>query len=416
MWRNLKWLVPAIITMIAFFQCSNRKQELKTGDWRGVFWVDDEPVPFLFKLSATDGKTSFVVPGGSREDHYEVSYVGNDSIHVSPETFEYRLFAKIQPDGRLTGEYRDLTPGNTSRVLRFEAEQNKNYRFVRPEDRKKPAADLTGNWSLKIAERQGDAANRVATLLQEGNDLKGIVLAITGDTGDLAGEISGDEFWLSGFSGMGVTLVKGKIDQSGKISGSIGFGTKALHFSGERNESAALADAYSLTYLKPGFRELEVRLPNLKGDTVSTTDSRYKGKVLVIEILGSWCPNCRDQIEFLNPWYEKNKDRGVEVLGVAFEMKDDFALAGKLLGRMIDRYDIGYEILYGGTTDSTNVQSKFKALNRFLAFPTTIVVGRDGKVKAIHTGFSGRGTGKFYEEFVVRWNREMDKWLAEPAE
>jgi hypothetical protein len=122
-----------------------------------------------------------------------------------------------------------------------------------------------------------------------------------------------------------------------------------------------------------------------------------------------------DQIEFLNPWYEKNKHRGVEVIGVAFEVKDDLAFANRVLDRVIKRYNISYPIVFGGKAESENVQSKFPALNTFLAFPTTIIIGRDGSVKSIHTGFSGKGTGKFYEEFVEKWNRDMDEWLAEPV-
>ncbi len=384
---------------------------LRNGIWRGVFWVDDEQVPINFEIGKKGSETIFIVLDGDRRDTFLLEQVGKDSLHISPETFDYRLFAKILPDGSLTGEYRHLAPGNTSRVLRFEAKSGADYRFVEPGAEIQPALNLSGTWSFSIAEREGAAANRVAVFSQDKNKLKGIVLAITGDTGDLEGNISGDRFWLSGFSGTGVTLVQGKVDSTGKLTGTIGFGSRALHFTGVRNENAAIADAYGLTHLKPGFSKLELRLPNLNGDTISLSDDRYKGKVVIIDILGSWCPNCIDQIRFLNPWYEENKERGVEIIGVGFEMKDDLGYARKTLGKIVDKYGIRYEMLFGGKPDSENVQSKFEALNTFLAFPTTIIIGRDGTVKAIHTGFAGTGTGKFYQEFVENWNREMEKWL-----
>src|SRR5690606_37440432 len=105
------------------------------------------------------------------------------------------------------------------------------------------------------------------------------------------------------------------------------------------------------------------------GTMLSLDDPAYKGKVIVLDILGSWCPNCMDQIEFLNPWYEKNKHRGVEVIGVAFEVKDDLTFANRVLDRVIKRYNISYPIVFGGKAESENVQSKFPALNTFLAFP-----------------------------------------------
>jgi peroxiredoxin len=386
---------------------------LESGSWRGVFWVDQEAVPIDFEIVKIGPTTSFVVSSGTRSDTFALNYVGKDSVHISPETFEYKLFAKNQENGKLTGEFRNLAPGNTSRILRFEAEHGKSYRFVEPGTEKPPIADLSGNWSLTIEGREGPTSNRVAVFSQDQNAISGVVLAVTGDTRELQGEVSGNKFWLSGFSGIGVTLVEGEVDNEGRLLGKIGFGERALRFTGVRNEGAALADAYSLTYLKPGYEKLSIKLPNLNGDTVSLSDEKYKGKVVVIDILGSWCPNCIDQIEFLNPWYEQNKDRGVEVLGVAFEVKDDIEFAKKVMGRVIDKYGIKYDVLFGGKPDSENVQSKFEALNTFLAFPTTIIVGRDGTVKSIHTGFSGKDTGKYYEEFVEKWNRDMDLWLSE---
>lgn len=409
-----RWSFLLVFVSAVLSGCE-KKAELKTGTWRGVFRVDDQEVPVNFEIGKDGEQTWFTVLNGARRDTFQVAFIGEDSLHISPETFDYRLFAKIQPDGSLVGEYRNLEPGNSSRKLPFEAENDRSYRFIEPGSGKEPAANLSGTWSLTIAEREGEAANRVAVFSQDQNLLNGIILAITGDTRELEGNISGDEFWLSGFSGSGVTLVKGKVGTDGKLAGTIGFGSRALHFTGEKNENASLADAYSLTHLKPGYSKLELSLPNLAGDTISLNDERYRGKVVVIDILGSWCPNCLDQIEFLSPWYEKNKHRGAEVIGVAFEVKDDPEFARRVLGKVVNRFDIRYEMLFGGKTDSENVQSKFEALNTFLAFPTTIIIGRDGTVKAIHTGFSGKGTGKFYDGFVEKWNRDMDQWLSEAA-
>lgn len=400
------------LTWLTLSGCEQKK-ELQPGKWRGVFTVDEQEVPINFEVSRAKNETIFTVLDGAARDTFEVVYAGNDSVYISPQTFEYRLFAQIQADGSLKGEYRNLAPGNTSRILGFTAYPGQEYRFIEPGKEVKPAQDLSGKWSLTIAGRTGAAANRVAVLSQNGNILEGIILAITGDSGELEGNVSGDEFWLSGFSGAGVTYVRGKMEGDDKITGTIGFGSRALTFDGVKNDTAALADAYQLTYLKPGYDKLELSLPNLDGEQVSLDDPKFKGKVVVIDILGSWCPNCMDQIEFLSPWYEQNKHRGVEVIGVSFEVKDDLAFAKKALDRVIKRYNVSYPILFGGTTDSENVQSKFPALNTFLAFPTTIIIGRDGKVKSIHTGFSGKGTGKFYEEFVEKWNRDMDAWLDE---
>ena len=48
----------------------------------------------------------------------------------------------------------------------------------------------------------------------------------------------------------------------------------------------------------------------------------------MLQLSGTWCPNCKDETKFLAPWYEKNKDRGVEIIGLAYEKKADRAYPG----------------------------------------------------------------------------------------
>ncbi len=411
--KHFFFYVTLLLPGLPLFGLAQEKR-LAPGVWRGEFQVDSQVVPFNFEIAERQGKTVFTALNADRRDDFDVQYVaGTDSVYIIPETFEYRFFGKIDAAGELSGVYRNMTPGNTSRIYPFRAKAGESHRFVAPDEQRKPEQVLTGKWALKIAERQGDAANRVALFEQKGSRLNGIILSITGDSRELQGDVQGNTFRLSGFTGSGVTLVEGILSDQNKLSGSIGFGNNALRFEGERNDSAALADAYSLTHLKPGYEKLEIRFPDLEGNLVTLDDAKYKGKVVIIELLGSWCPNCIDQIQFLAPWFRENQHRGVEVLGVAFEAKDDPEFARKALTKLKMRYDIRYDIVFGGKADAEVVQSKFEALNTFLAFPTTIIIGRDGKVREIHTGFSGKGTGVFYEEFVGKWNKELDLLLAE---
>lgn len=403
----------ALVAWVLLF-CSmspTQSQALKSGIWRGVFTINTDEVPFQLEIARKDSGYVAVSINGDRRDQFDIRSLGNDSLLISLNTFESALFARIVSPTSVIGEYRTLEQGADGRRFPFRLEYDKSYRFIAPENAMPPKADLSGRWVLKMLNGK-EAVDRVAVFEQKGDQLKGIILSVTGDTRELQGEVQGDRFFLSGFTGTSPVLVTGTILAGRSIRGEIGTTTK-IPFEALRNDDAALPDAYSLTYLKPGRERLRLSLPDLNGGMVSLEDEKYKGKVLIIEILGSWCPNCIDQIEFLSPWFKANQHRGVAVIGVAFEAKDDIEYAKKTLSRLKNRYDIQYELLFAGKADNKVVAEKFDDLNTFLAFPTTIIIGRDGKVREIHTGFSGKGTGFFYEEYVKKFNRDLDHLISE---
>ena len=176
--------------------------------------------------------------------------------------------------------------------------------------------------------------------------------------------------------------------------------------------NASLPDPATLTYIKPGQR-FTFAFPDATGKTVSLADPQFKGKVTVVQIMGSWCPNCMDETRFLAPWYARNKARGVEVAGLAFEKTADLAESGPKLKRMSERFDIQYPVLLAGTNDKAEASKALPALNSVVAFPTTIFVDKKGTVRHIHTGFSGPGTGVYYDQYVGEFNSLIDKLLAE---
>jgi peroxiredoxin len=181
--------------------------------------------------------------------------------------------------------------------------------------------------------------------------------------------------------------------------------------SGNRNDQATLEDAYSLAQLKPGFSTLSFALPNTDGQIISLNDERYKDKVVIVSILGSWCPNCLDELKDLAPWYAANKDRGVEVIGLAFERKDDLDYAKKAINRLKEKFGVEYEILFAGQANAETVAKVLPELENFGGYPTTIYIDKTGKVRKIHTGYSGPATGLFYEESQKEFNQLIDSLL-----
>ena len=410
--------LSAIFFNLSVLAHTHHKEPLlvKPGIWRGVFTTAGGDIPFNFKISGTDqSKLTLTLLNAARQDDFAVQRKGEDSLLVPMNTFDAVLLIKIGAGGLLQGVYQNKVPGNTSKPLSFTAEYGKSYRFATAAGGSPARADLNGKWLIKIHGKE-PVPDKVALFTQKGPALSGVIMQVTGDSGDLEGTVAGNTFQLSTFIGSSPRLYKGTILADGTIAGiwSVSNGD-TVRYTGRKDENAALPDAYKLTYLKPGYDKLDFTFPGLDGQPVSLHDKQFKGKVVILDILGSWCPNCMDETQFLAPWYKENKARGIEIAGISFERKDSLAYAQYTLTKLKAKYGIEYPLLFGGYADTKVVAEKFPALNAFLAFPTTILIDRQGRVREIYTGFSGKATGKYYEEFKTTFNALIDKLVAEPT-
>jgi peroxiredoxin len=388
----------------------------KQGVWRGEFVISETHIPFNFEYNAKDkDHPVLTLLNGTRRDDFKVTKLAGDSIFVKMNTYDAALVAKVETDGKITGEYRSLVPGFRGNALPFSAEYGKNYRFVEKGKEQPTKHNLSGKWDLQVFSK-AKMPDNVALLKQEGNKLTGVVMSTVGDSRELEGVVEGDEFVLSHFSGPNPRVYKGKINEDGSITGVISSGIyDNTKFEGSKNDKAELPDPYKLTYLKEGYKKLDFTLPDLDGKQVSLSDDKYKGKVVIVEIIGTWCPNCTDQTSFLAPWYKANKDRGVEAIAIGFEQKDDLEYAKYTLGTLKKKYGIEYDILFGGIADKKVASDKLPALNRMMAFPTTILIDRKGEVRQIHTGYTGEITGQYFKDYVAKWNKDLNELIAEPA-
>jgi len=388
------------------------------GVWRGEFNVNGEPLPFNFELRDLGGeKPVLTLINGTRRDHFALEQRGDGSLRAVMNTYDAALEARVVEgsDGRrLEGHYRDLVPRrNGANDLAFVAEHGRTWRFVDPDKDVGADADLDGKWAIVNRDRSV-AANQVALLQQEGTRLTGVFMTVVGDTRELEGTVQGDRFYLSHFSGPSPVLIRGTIEE-GEIQGAINFGIYNIaKFEGHRSAEVELPDPYRLTFLEDGQRRIDFSFPDLQGRPLSLSDDKYRGKVVIVEIIGTWCPNCTDQTQFLAPWFRENQGRGVEAIAVAFEQEDSFEYFQRQLTRFRDFFDIRYDIAYGGVADKKLATQRFKGLNYMAAFPTTIVIDRRGDVREIYTGYTGEVTGDYFQQYKARFNALLDELLAEP--
>ena len=327
------WLLAAVSTLVL----AETPQLPKEGAWRGEFTVDGDKIPFNFEFNGKEGEGArLTLVNGSRRDHFIVHRDAKDTYSVPMNTYDADLHFTVEENGkRLVGTYRDLVPNRKgARDLPFVAEYGQNWRFVPPAKNVKPTVNLSGKWAIQQADKSvavggrpvataQEIANRrgqVALLKQEGNRLTGVIMTSVGDTRELEGTVQGNQFYLSHFSGPSPRLIRGTVDEDGNLQGVNGSGIyNVVKFEGHKDDSAELPDPYKLTFLQDGKRSIDFTFPDLAGKPVSLSDDKYKGKVVIVEIIGTWCPNCTDQTFFLAPWFKENQHRGVEAVAVAFE-------------------------------------------------------------------------------------------------
>lgn len=406
-----KYLILGLSATLALASCKNDKPEslkLKDGKWYAEFNAKDGSIPFSFEVEKGSSDSSAVVTlinGAERVPLEGVTYKG-DSVFIPIKAYDTELKGIIKGD-TISGVFRRLF-SEEDKGLEFKAIYGATPRFVTVGT---SADSLDGKWDIQFI-TDSETKNNVGIFSQKDGILTGSILTNSGDFRYLEGVSDKNGFRLSAFAGLSPYLIQGKFTDKDNFEGEFITARGSQKIKGTRNPDARLADPYGLTQLKKGYHSIDLNLRDLKGNEISLTDPKFKDKVVIISILGSWCPNCLDEAEFLAPWYKENKDRGVEIVGLAFERKDDPEYVQKVLSNLVKKYDITYDIFVGGKiSDSEKVLS---ALDGGLkSYPTTIFIDKKGVVRKIHTGFNGPATGLFYDEFKTDFNKLVDELLAE---
>ena len=226
-----------------------------------------------------------------------------------------------------------------------------------------------------------------------------------------------DDFFLSTFDGAHAYLYKGRIDGKGHSTGTYWSGLASREeFAGKRDEMRSLGDAENVTQMRADADGLDFTFPDLEGKPVSLKDPQFAGKVVIVALGGSWCPNCHDEAAFLGPYYMQNRERGLEVVELMFEHFGDFPQAAAATRRFREKFNLQYAMLIAGTSDKDHAAKRLPQLNGVFAFPTTVFLDRKGRVRRIYTGFSGPGTGEHYQKLIEDFDATVEQLLAETDE
>ena len=355
-----------------------------------VFKVEDKSIPCRIELK-TDVQWEIV--NGVERIPIEIKW-GKDSTFKSSLPLFNTYFEGKKEKGILTGDWVDPTRTGDYRIP-FQIVNNK----IREFDTK---VHVPVHMKYKIV-FEDDTVPAILNMevVKEEYVVFGTVLTETGDYRYLQGEsLENNQFYLSAFDGTHLFYLAGKLIDN-KIEGIFMSGKHYLaKFSGEADANFELRKADELTWMKDSKETLSLKLNTDLKTERSFGEEDWKGKVTLVQIMGTWCPNCTDESRFVKSMYEKYHAQGLEVVPVSFERGTDKQVAFTRINSQAKQMALPYPVYLGSGADSPQKAAAivFAQLNHVMSFPTLILIGKDGKVKKVWTGFYGPGTGVHYVE------------------
>lgn len=375
-----------------------------SGLWNAtVLNLEGDPVAFQLELKRSGNDWQGSLVNGSDQMPSTKGHFQKNRLRLEFDYWDGVLEAEFHNgvlDGAFTRRYRKET-----RVRKFHAQRQA---LRRPHE--KPAMDVTGEWILDTVEKDGTQTIYRAQFRQSADRVQATLIPVSGDTGLLIGYVSGKDMEVSRFDGIRVSLLKCSLNAEGVLQGTL---DSSATVKGYRAGKAPILPPDALTYTRvrnPG-EPFRFAYPDLNGTMVSWDDVRFKNKVLLVTITGSWCPNCHEEAPFLIELYRRYHERGLEIVALAFEYTGETERDVRQLRIFANKYAMPYPVLLAGTTE--DAETKLAQLENFGAYPTTLFIGRDGRVRAVHAGFDGPATGARHAELKQEMEERVQRLLGE---
>lgn len=379
--------------------------QIKSGLWDGSIKYDQLSIPFQFQISGQgDQVRGSFFNGDIPIDSTGGRFAGN-SLSLNFDHLGARLEATVDGD-TIKGTF----GGKRGGIHQVELHPHREAALANAN-----APQIGGVWDIPTESRKGEHAWRFI-VQQDGTKTSAAILRVDGDTGLLTGTFRDGKFSLSHFDGGRPELMQitPKDDGSLEVSVQGARGAPVVYTAVKpavaKEKGIAPSDFTTHTGVKDPNEVFAFSFPDLKGNLVSNTDAKFRDKVLVVNVTGSWCPNCNDEAPYLVELYKKYRALGLEIVALDFEDPDELKDPARLPG-FIKHYGIDYTYLLAGETSELNAKiPQGKNLN---SWPTTFFIGRDGKVKATHAGFAGKASGPFHEELTQEYTSTIEKLLSE---
>lgn len=384
--------------------------------WRGVLQSPGGDLPFL--VSRRDGLA--VLHHGVERREYEGWFDADGGLRFPPYDARITLTEPPARPPGLRGTWRKVRgSGEDALPFRLEPWGTTSRGGIEPTFpllRGEPV-DVSGRWRVRFASDPHAAVAifgpNESPLVTAPGEIAGTILTVTGDYRYLAGTARGSELRLAVFDGAHAFLFAAELLPDGSLKGDFWSGSKWHDtWTAHRDDDVTLPDAFTLTKVVPEVALGDLSYPDL--DTGEPTELRSLfGKATLVVLFGTWCPNCGDSGAYLERLLARHRDRGLRIVGLAFEHGDDRERHARVVRAYRERYGARWPILLAGPSDKRRASAAFPAVDAVRSYPTTLFVSDSGEVRAVHQGFAGPATGPAHEAQCESFERIVRRLLAE---
>lgn len=388
---------------------NQQEVDLFSGTWRFSLLLHDTELPFNAELDFRNGESNFVIINGAeRIELTDVSLIG-DSLFAFFPVFDTEIRARIDDSRLITGKWYDHGRGDYSIDLIGEAD--KDFQFTS----QKSSLDIPLRSKISFGFNDESPWDAILEITNTQGRIHGTFLTETGDYRFLTGNIINDKLLIGTFDGGHAFYFDAEIKGDSLVNGRF---LSGIHYEtdwyGYENPTFQLNAPDILTYLNPGYSYLDFYLPNQDGDSLSWADLKLEGKVVIVDIIGSWCPNCYDASIALKDLTREYQKEDLEILTIAFEKTENLDQARNRVFKMQDAVGLEKGFLFGGRANKTSSSNIFPMLNHIMSYPTIIFIDRNRTIRQIYTGFYGPGTGKHYSEFMANTEELIENMVRQP--
>lgn len=407
-------LVFFFAVLLFFAGCNNNDPE--KGIWRGEIQLNDNAeesmLPFIFKWEKNSDEKNviYIYNADEKIKVDEITFAG-DSVFIKLPVFKDEIRASIKNSKHLSGTY--THEGSKSKYsMPFKASFNeKNRFFIQNNETGIKNLNITGRWEITVDNGNGKTEKMAGEFHQENTKLTGTFLTTTGDFRYLEGVVSGGNLYLSAIDGTHTILIKAKIINNELIENGLIIGGPKWKdkWTAIKNDSYKLPEATGITKIREGTKEINFTFTDLSGARVSLSNDKYKGKPVIIQIMGSWCPNCMDETRLFNELYDVYDSKGLKFIALCFET-NDFEVSKVRIQRFVNQLGAKYDFLYAGEVGSS-ISESLPFIEKINGYPTTLYLDKNHNIVKVYTGFSGPATGIHYYDLKTEIMKTIESLL-----
>lgn len=410
-----------LIFTVILVSCSSLKEEknlirshnLSLGPWLFELDLGQKILPFNASIQKEkdSGGYVIVIENGSEKIVIQEVNIEGDSIHITVPVYGSKFDGLMKSDSAISGFWRNPVRGKDYKIP-FTARYGVEERFSGEHDT--VPVDFGGNWSVTFSPEKEHSCVAVGVFDQSDDILTGTFLTETGDYRFLEGRVFGNHVRLSAFDGSHAFLFSATLGTNGEISGDFWSG---IHWHetwrGYQSDSARIKHPDSLTKQVAHFDPMTLKFKSFQGDSIGLSDEKFSNKVIILQIMGSWCPNCADEARDFAELYDMFNDQGLEILGIAYEKTRDLKVAKQRIDKFKMDLKVKYDFVQGSGKCKSDASEEFPFLSGIKSFPTAVFIDSEGKIRKIHTGYYGPGTGPYYHKYKEEYEMFVEKLLRE---